>query len=156
MVENRPIGRILTHVILIFGVAFLCFPVWMALVASTHPPEALARSPIPLWFGDRLVENYRQLLTAGIPEVGGLSVGLMLTNSFIMAIGITIGKIIVSLLAAFAIVYFRFPFRMVFFWLIFMTLMLPVEVRILPTYDVMVKLKLLDTCLLYTSDAADD
>ncbi len=145
MVENNPVRAFFTHAILIFGVVFLCFPVWMALVASTHPPEALARAPIPLWFGGDAWTNYKQLLTQGIPEVGGLSVGLMMLNLAIMALGITLGKIAVSLLAAYAIVYFRFPFRMVFFWLIFMTLMLPVEVRILPTYDVMVKLRLLDT-----------
>ena len=145
MVENNRLLTIWTHTVLITGVLFLCFPVWMALVASTHPPDALARAPIPLWFGDRAIENYTQLLSGGIPEAGGVPVGMMMINSLVMALGITIGKIIVSLLAAFAIVYFRFPFRMGFFWMIFMTLMLPVEVRILPTYDVIVKLKMLDS-----------
>lgn len=145
MVENNLLRTILTHLTLMIGVFFLCFPVWMALVASTHPPESLARSPIPLWFGGQAVNNYKQLLSGGIPEAGGVPVGLMLVNSAIMALGITIGKIAVSLTAAFAIVFFRFPFRMGFFWLIFITLMLPVEVRILPTYDVMVNLGLLDS-----------
>ena len=145
MVEHRPILNILTHVTLIVGVLFLCFPVWMALVASTHPPEALSKSPIPLWFGGQAVENYSQLLSGGVPDAGGVPVGLMMFNSAIMALGITFGKISVSLIAAFAIVFFRFPFRMGFFWMIFVTLMLPVEVRILPTYDVMVNLNLLNT-----------
>ena len=145
MVENRPWLGVLTHATLILGVAFLCFPVWMALVASTHPGEALSRSPIPLWFGDQGWENYAQLLTEGSPAVGGVALSTMLWNSFIMAIGITVGKIAISLISAYAIVYFRFPFRMLFFWLIFITLMLPVEVRILPTYDVVASLGMLNS-----------
>jgi ABC-type spermidine/putrescine transport system permease subunit II len=145
MVENRPWLNILTHATLIFGVAFLCFPVWMALVASTHPGEALSRSPIPMWFGGQGWENYSQLLTEGSPAVGGVSLRTMLFNSFVMALGITFGKIAISLISAFAIVYFRFRFRLVFFWLIFITLMLPVEVRILPTYDVVASLGMLNS-----------
>ncbi|WP_371060390.1 sn-glycerol-3-phosphate ABC transporter permease UgpE [Rhodosalinus sp. 5P4] len=145
MVENRPLGTFLTHAVLIAGVAFLCFPVWMALVASTHGPEALSRAPIPLWFGDRGWENYRALLTTGLPEAGGVPVGLMMANSLVMALGIAVGKIAISLTAAYAIVYFRFPFRMGFFWMIFITLMLPVEVRILPTFDVITRLDMLNS-----------
>jgi sn-glycerol 3-phosphate transport system permease protein len=145
MVENRPVLAILTHVVLIAGIAFLCFPVWMALVASTHTGEALSRSPIPMWFGDQGWENYRTLMSGGVDQAGGVPVARMMWNSLIMAIGITFGKIAISLLSAFAIVYFRFPFRMVFFWLIFITLMLPVEVRILPTYDVVASLGMLNS-----------
>ncbi|GGH37000.1 carbohydrate ABC transporter membrane protein 2, CUT1 family [Cribrihabitans marinus] len=145
MVENRPLLTFLTHFALIMGVVFLCFPVWMALVASTHGPDALARSPIPMWFGDQGWQNYSQLLAAGLPEAGGVPLGRMMWNSLIMALGITFGKIAVSILAAYAVVYFRFPFRMGFFWMIFITLMLPVEVRILPTFDVVTKLGLLNT-----------
>ncbi|MEO1139937.1 MAG: sn-glycerol-3-phosphate ABC transporter permease UgpE [Pseudomonadota bacterium] len=145
MVENRPILTFLTHAVLILGVTFLCFPVWMALVASTHGPEALARAPIPLWFGDRAWTNYTQLISAGLPEAGGVPIGRMMFNSFIMAMVITIGKIAISLISAYAIVYFRFPFRMGFFWMIFVTLMLPVEVRILPTFDVVTKLGMLNS-----------
>ena len=117
----------------------------MALVASTHPPEALSINPIPMWFGGKGPENYTQLLSGGIPEAGGVSVGLMMTNSLIMALLITVGKIAVSLTAAFAIVYFRFRFRFIAFWLIFTTLMLPVEVRILPTFDVVASLGMLNS-----------
>ena len=145
MIENRPVLKILTHAVLILGVLFLCFPVWMALVASTHGPAALAKSPIPMWFGDQGWENYSQLLSAGLPEAGGVSIGLMMGNSLIMALVITIGKIAISILSAYAIVYFRFPFRMGFFWMIFVTLMLPVEVRILPTFDVVTRLGMLNT-----------
>ncbi|MFN3261579.1 MAG: sn-glycerol-3-phosphate ABC transporter permease UgpE [Pikeienuella sp.] len=145
MIENRPWLNVLTHAGLLLGVFFLCFPVWMALVASTHGPEALSRSPIPLWFGDRGWENYSQLLSGGLPEAGGVPVGMMMLNSLIMALLIAVGKIAVSIIAAYAIVYFRFPFRMGFFWMIFITLMLPVEVRILPTYDVIVRLDMLNS-----------
>jgi sn-glycerol 3-phosphate transport system permease protein len=145
MVENRPWLAVLTHTALIAGIVFLCFPVWMALVASTHTGEALSRSPIPMWFGDRGWENYRTLMSGGVDEAGGVPVARMMWNSLIMALGITFGKIAISLLSAFAIVYFRFPFRMLFFWLIFITLMLPVEVRILPTYDVVASLGMLNS-----------
>ncbi len=145
MIENRPVLNALTHGVLILGVAFLCFPVWMALVASTHPPEALSVRPLPLWFGDQGVANYTQLLSGGLPDAGGVPVGQMLFNSLIMALGITFGKIVISILSAYAIVYFRFPFRMGFFWLIFITLMLPVEVRILPTFDVITRLDMLNS-----------
>ena len=91
----------------------------MTLVASTHPGEVLSIKPLPVWFGDRFIENYSFLITEGLPGAGGVPVGRMMLNSLIMAVGITVGKITVSLLAAFAVVYFRFPFRMVFFWLIF-------------------------------------
>ena len=145
MVENRPLARALTHFALIMGVFFLCFPVWMALVASTHPADALSRAPIPLWFGNQAWENYSTVLSGGIAAAGGVPVGQMLWNSAIMALAVSFGKTAISLLSAFAVVYFRFPLRMVFFWMIFITLMLPVEVRILPTYDVMVNLQLLNT-----------
>ncbi|MEO0748575.1 MAG: sn-glycerol-3-phosphate ABC transporter permease UgpE, partial [Pseudomonadota bacterium] len=145
MVENRKASAVLTHIVLIAGIVFLCFPVWVALVASTHPGEALTKSPIPMWFGDHAVENYRQLLIEGVPAAGGVPLSTMMFNSLVMAIGITFGKIAISLISAFAIVYFRFPFRMTCFWLIFVTLMLPVEVRILPTYDVVASLGMLNS-----------
>lgn len=145
MVENRPFLTLMTHLLLILGVTFLCFPVWMALVASTHGPEALSHSPIPLWFGDRGWQNYSDLLVGGLADVGGVPVSRMMFNSLVMALVITFGKITVSIIAAYAIVYFRFPFRMAFFWMIFLTLMLPVEVRILPTFDVITKMGMLNS-----------
>ncbi len=145
MKPSATMFNILSHAVLIIGAVLVCFPVWMVVVASTHPPEALAINPIPMWFGDRFIENYHQLLFLGIGEAGGIPLWLMLGNSLVMALGITIGKVLVSIMAAFAIVYFRFRFRMTCFWLIFLTLMLPVEVRILPTYDVVVKLGLLNS-----------
>jgi sn-glycerol 3-phosphate transport system permease protein len=145
LIENRPWLNILTHAVLILGVAAVCFPVWMALVGSTHPGERLSQNPLPLWFGDRGYETYSELLGEGLADAGGVSVGRMLLNSLIMAVGITVGKIAVSLIAAYAIVFFHFAGRMVVFWLIFITLMLPVEVRILPTFDVAARLDLLNS-----------
>jgi sn-glycerol 3-phosphate transport system permease protein len=130
MVERRGWGFWLTHAGLIFGIALVCFPIWVTFVASTVTQADITRPPMPLIPGDRLIENYTTALFSTT------NVGRMLTNSLVMALGITIGKIVISIISAYAIVYFRFPFRMGFFWLIFLTLMLPVEVRIVPTYEV--------------------
>lgn len=143
MVENRPWLTFFSHAVLIAGVLVLAFPIYVTFVASTHSLDEITTT-FSLLPGDRLVENYRQALTQGSGEVGA-TVGTMMFNSLIMALGITFGKIFISLLAAFAIVYFRFRFRMFFFWMIFITLMLPVEVRILPTYKVAADLGLLDS-----------
>ena len=132
MVEKRGGNLWLTHAMLIFGVLIVFFPIWLAFVASTVEQQQIVRPPMPLWPGDKFLENYRRALFDGI----NVPVATMLMNSFVMAIGIAIGKIAISLLSAFAIVYFRFPFRTMFFWLIFLTLMLPIEVRIVPTYEV--------------------
>jgi sn-glycerol 3-phosphate transport system permease protein len=145
MIENRPMLTLFTHLVLILGVAAVCFPVWMAVVGSTHLGARLSQDPLPLWFGDQGWETYSGLLSEGLSDAGGVSVGKMLLNSLIMAVGITVGKIAVSLIAAYAIVFFRFPGRMLCFWLIFITLMLPVEVRILPTFDVAARLDLLNS-----------
>ena len=144
MVDNRPWLTWLTHGVLILGVIVLAFPIYVAFVASTHELQALLQSPMPLVPGASLVENYTHALTQGAKAVGA-PVWVMMFNSLVMALGIALGKIAISLLAAFAIVYFRFRFRMVFFWMIFITLMLPVEVRILPTYKVVADLGMLDT-----------
>ncbi len=144
MVENRPFLTFLSHAIIIAGLLIIVFPIYVAFVASTHATEDLVTTVQP-WFGNQLVENYRTVLAAGKVSAGGVPVGMMMWNSLIMAVGIVVGKIAISLLSAFAIVYFRFPLRMTCFWVIFLTLMLPVEVRILPTYKVVVDLGLLNT-----------
>jgi sn-glycerol 3-phosphate transport system permease protein len=143
MVEHRPWLTFLTHAILILGCLFIAFPIYTTFVASTHSLEDIT-SYFPLLPGRQLIENYHQAFTVGSGEVIA-TVWTMLMNSAIMAFGIAFGKIFISLLSAFAIVYFRFRFRMLFFWLIFITLMLPVEVRILPTYEVMADLKMLNS-----------
>ncbi|MFV0359369.1 sn-glycerol-3-phosphate ABC transporter permease UgpE [Tropicimonas sp.] len=132
MVETRGFGRWMTHLGLIVGVLVIFFPIWLAFVASTVDQQQIVRPPMPLLPGDRFFENYSRALSSGI----NAPVARMLLNSGIMAVGIATGKIAISLISAFAIVYFRFPGRKLFFWLIFLTLMLPVEVRIVPTYEV--------------------
>ena len=132
MVEKRGLGIWLNHAIMILGVLIVFFPIWLAFVASTVTQPEIVSPPMPLLPGDQFFINYKKALLAGV----NVPVGTMLTNSLIMAIGIAIGKIIISLLSAFAIVYFRFPGKKIFFWLIFITLMLPVEVRIVPTYEI--------------------
>ena len=141
MVEKRGAGLWLSHIGLIIGILLICFPIYLAFVASSVDQRDLVRPPMPLLPGDQLVENYTAALLAGI----NAPVWKMLLNSLFMALGIALGKIIISLLSAFAIVYFRFPLRNVFFWLIFMTLMLPVEVRIVPTYEVIANFGMLNS-----------
>jgi len=145
MVENRPYLTLLSHLVVIIGIVIIALPIWITFVASTHPMENLLTAPIPMWPGDRLWENYSLVLGAGIADAGGVPVSVMMMNSLIMALAITIGKIAISLISAYAIVYFNFPFRMTAFWLIFITLMLPVEVRILPTFKVVADLGMLNS-----------
>jgi len=145
MVERRPWLDFLSHGILILGVIVIAFPVYVTFVASTLSLEQIMSMPMPLWPGDRLIENYSQVLSAGTSTGSTAPVATMLFNSTVVALCITSGKILISLISAFAIVYFRFPFRMFFFWMIFITLMLPVEVRIIPTFQVIADLGMLNS-----------
>ena len=144
MVERRRGLTFMTHAILAIGVVILAFPIYVAFVASTHTLQAVLQTPMPLLPGEHFVDNYLQAMFGGTKAVG-IPVGRMMLNSLVMALGITVGKIAISIISAYAIVYFRFRFRMLFFWTIFITLMLPVEVRILPTYKVVSDLGMLDT-----------
>lgn len=145
MIENRPVARLLAHFWLILGVLIVAFPIWYTFSASTHSVRTILNPPLPLTPGDRFVENYGTALFGGVGRVGGVDLLTILFNTTVVALAIALGKIVISILSAFAIVFFRFPGRMVFFWMIFITLMLPVEVRILPTYQVIVDLGLIDT-----------
>jgi sn-glycerol 3-phosphate transport system permease protein len=145
MIENRPGLTLAAHLVLIFGVCVVALPVWVAFVASTHGPTAFMSGTIPMWPGPHLVENYSRMLDSGLSTSGTPAVGTMMLNSLIMALAIACGKIIISVLSAFAIVYFRFPFRGLAFWCIFITLMLPVEVRIVPTFQVVADLGMLNS-----------
>ena len=145
MVENRPWLNFFTHLILILGVIVVVFPVYVAFVASTQTAVEVEQAPMSLLPGAHFIENYMQILTEGGGTASRAPVGRMLFVSLMMAMGISIGKILISLVSAFAIVHFSFPGRKLCFWLIFITLMLPVEVRISPTYEVMADLHLLDS-----------
>lgn len=141
MVEKSGKGIWLIHGGLIIGITIVCFPIYLAFIASTVTQAELVRPPMPLLPGNQFLENYSRALFSGV----NAPVWKMLVNSMIMALGIAIGKIVISLLSAFAIVYFKFPLRGLFFWLIFMTLMLPVEVRIVPTYEVVANFGMLNS-----------
>ena len=141
MVQKTGSHLWLTHLFVIVGVLIIFFPIWLAFVASTVTQPEIVSPPMPILPGDQFIENYKAALFAGV----NVPVSKMLFNSLIMAVGIAIGKVIISLLSAFAIVYFRFPGRQAFFWLIFLTLMLPVEVRIVPTFEVVARFGLLNS-----------
>ncbi|WP_086993318.1 sn-glycerol-3-phosphate ABC transporter permease UgpE [Rhizobium sullae] len=145
MVENRPYLNFFTHLILIIGAATVVFPVYLAFIASTHGASDFMSGLVPMLPGDQLASNFSQLLNVGNSVAGAPPFALMLANSLLMAILIAVGKIAISIISAFAIVYFRFPLRLVAFWIIFLTLMLPVEVRILPTYKVVADLGMLNS-----------
>jgi sn-glycerol 3-phosphate transport system permease protein len=144
MVERRPWLTVLQHAVLIGGVLVVVFPIYITFIASTHTLREIFAAPMSLLPGSAMLENYNEALFQGATSIGA-PVARMMVVSLVMAVVIAVGKIAISMLSAFAIVYFRFPFRMVFFWLIFITLMLPVEVRILPTYKVIADLGMLDS-----------
>jgi sn-glycerol 3-phosphate transport system permease protein len=148
MIENRPLATFVAHMTLIIGVIVIGLPLYLTLIASTHTAEAIVQNvPMPLLPGDNFIESYRLALFGGKTTTGSTlpPAGSMLLVSLITALVIAIGKIAISLLSAFAVVYFRFPLRGLVFWMIFITLMLPVEVRILPTYKVVSDLGMLNT-----------
>ncbi|HUL55785.1 MAG TPA: ABC transporter permease subunit, partial [Usitatibacter sp.] len=145
MVENRPFTTLLAHVVLILGVVVVAFPLYVTFVASTLTYDQIITVPMPLTPGDQFFENYGQVLRSGSAKGSHAAVLPMLANSLAMAVGVAVGKIAISIVSAFAIVYFRFPLRRFFFWMIFVTLMLPIEVRIIPTYGVAASLHLLNS-----------
>jgi sn-glycerol 3-phosphate transport system permease protein len=145
MVEHRGISRFVPHLVLLIGVAIIAFPVYLCFVGSTHPQHITANGQMPLYPGPIFFETYYKTLFVGSSGSTREPVATMLMNSFIMACVIALGKIAISIISAFAVVYFKFPFRMAAFWLIFITLMLPVEVRIYPTYKIAADLNLLDS-----------
>ena len=145
MIEHRPGFIFFCHALLIASVMVVAFPLYIGFVASTHTALRMLQYPLPLLPGAEMLHNYATVLKHGVEGASAAPVGQMMWNSLVMALTIAIGKITISILSAFAIVYFRFPLKNFFFWMIFITLMLPVEVRILPTYKVVAELGLLDT-----------
>ena len=145
MIGQSSTGIYVAHAVLILGLVIVAFPIYYTFVASTQTLQTILRPPLPLTPGSEFWNNYGEALFGGVGRIGGVGARTLLLNTTVMALGIAVGKIVISILSAYAIVFFRFPFRMTIFWLIFITLMLPVEVRILPTYKVMVDLGLIDT-----------
>jgi sn-glycerol 3-phosphate transport system permease protein len=148
MIERRPVANAFGHLMLVAMIVIVAFPIYLAVVAASHTIQDVSQTPMPLLPGAELLTNTARALFDG-PQLVGVSGAtpaiVLMMNSLIMAISIAVGKIIISLLSAFAIVYFRFPLKNFFFWMIFITLMLPVEVRIIPTYKIVADLGLLDT-----------
>ncbi|MDO4706624.1 sn-glycerol-3-phosphate ABC transporter permease UgpE [Allofranklinella schreckenbergeri] len=146
MVERRPVLGFISHAVMLLGVFVVCFPLYLAFVASTHTVQDIVQAPMPLLPGEHFWETYKAaLLGSGEGAGSNAPVARMMWISFVTAMVIAVGKIAISLLSAFAIVYFRFPLKGLFFWLIFVTLMLPVEVRIGPTYQVIADLGMLNS-----------
>ena len=146
MVEKRSTQGMLAHVVVILGVIIVAFPIYLAFVASTHTAQEIVQRPMPMLPGANMLDSYKAALFGRESAAGSNApVMHMMWVSLVTALVIAIGKIAISLLSAFAIVYFRFPFKKTCFWAIFITLMLPVEVRILPTYKVLSDLNMLNT-----------
>ncbi len=145
MIDRRSGPDWFAHAVLWTGILVMAFPVYLTFIASTHEPATIANGQMPLVPGDKLLETYWQTIFVGPTRTSRMPVGAMMVNTLVMALVIAIGKIFISIVSAYAVVYFRFPFRRTAFWMIFMTLMLPVEVRIYPTYNVVASLGLLDT-----------
>jgi sn-glycerol 3-phosphate transport system permease protein len=145
VVERRPVLRVLAHAVMIIGALLVAFPVYLAFIASTHSAQEIMQAPMPIWPGSHFWESYQAALLGTGKASSAAPVARMIWVSFVITFIITFGKISISLLSAFAIVYFRFPLRNLCFWAIFITLMLPVEVRIGPTYQVVADLGLINT-----------
>jgi sn-glycerol 3-phosphate transport system permease protein len=145
MVSSGKSAWIIPHAVLLLGLVLVLFPVYVAFVASSLPLQDILDAPMTLVPGSDLLANYRDALALGTAGTNGQPVAAMMLNSLVMALAIAIGKIVISLPSAYAVVFFRFPLRRLCFWAIFVTLMLPVEVRIIPTYKIAADLGLIDT-----------
>ncbi len=129
MIERTPVLNILTHVILAVGFILLFLPLWIAFVAATHTIQAVNSAPVELWPGTQLWVNMQEAWVKS-------DFGQKFVNTLIVAVFVVVGKISIAAITAFGIVFFNHRLRMAIFWLIFITLMLPLEVRIVPTYAV--------------------
>ncbi|HET8748780.1 MAG TPA: sn-glycerol-3-phosphate ABC transporter permease UgpE [Ramlibacter sp.] len=146
MVENRPWLNLFSHAVLIAGIVVVAFPLYVTFVASTRTLEEILTVPMPLLPGDQLWQNYSTVLGTGTTRgITSGPVAQMMLNSLVVALAIALGKIAISIIASFAIVFFKFPLRNFFFWMIFVTLMLPVEVRIIPTFQVVSDLGMINS-----------
>ncbi len=137
--------KIIDHVVLLLGVFIMVAPVVVAFMTSTHEAAEIHREGLTLTWGNHFTETYGAVLSRQGGFTGQVTGARMLMNSLILGIGFAVGKIVLSMLAAYAIVYFRFRMATLFFWMIFTTLLLPLEVRILPSYEVMHQLHLINT-----------
>ena len=137
--------QLLSHLLLMLGIAFLALPLWMVFASSTHEPAVIIRDGMQLTLSDQFFETYFGVLTEKKGFTEQVTASTMVINSMILGVGFAVGKIIVSMTAAYAIVYFRFPLATLLFWVIFTTLLLPLEVRIIPSYKVVADLGMLNS-----------
>ncbi len=144
--RRQRLDRLWTHGWLLLGILVFAFPIYITLIGSTHDAATIGRGEVPLLPGSHALENYADAWSSSaVGRYATTPAARMLWNSAVMALLIAVGKIAVSLLSAYAVAFFRFPGRSLAFWMIFLTLMLPVEVRIIPTFQVMVQLSLINT-----------
>jgi sn-glycerol 3-phosphate transport system permease protein len=129
MIERSPILNTVTHVLMIIGLLLAAFPIYVVFIASTHDLPTVNRVPMSLWPGEHMIQNYSVVWNKS-------DFGNKMLNSLIVSVGVTVGKISLAAITAFSIVFFNYRARMFIFWSIFITLMLPLEVRIVPTYAV--------------------
>ena len=134
-----------THLILISGALFMTGPVWVAFMSSTHTAETIFSDGLQYWFDGHFLETYATVLFDEGGVMKKVTASRMLFNSLVLGVGFSVGKVIISIIAAYAIVYFRFRLAVPLFWIIFLTLLLPLEVRIVPSYVVVAGMGLLDT-----------
>ncbi|MBM7037107.1 sn-glycerol-3-phosphate ABC transporter permease UgpE [Vibrio ulleungensis] len=133
------------HLILIAGVLFMITPIWLIFASSTHDPNTIISDGLQWTIGDNLIGIYHEAWTNSLGFSGAVTAKTMMINSMIMGLGFAIGKIVIAITAAYALVYFRLPYATLWFWLIFVTLLLPLEVRIIPSYEVVAKLGMLNS-----------
>ncbi|MFV0448910.1 MAG: sn-glycerol-3-phosphate ABC transporter permease UgpE [Vibrio sp.] len=133
------------HLILIVGALFMLVPLWLIFASSTHEPNLLVSQGLQWDIGNNLSAVYSEAWNKSLGFTGDVTAQTMIFNSVIMGLGFAIGKIIISMMAAYALVYFRLPYASAWFWLIFVTLLLPLEVRIIPSYEVVSSLGMLNS-----------
>ncbi len=138
-------NRLSDHLILIAGALFMLVPLWLIFASSTHQPNTIVSEGLQWTLGDNLSAVYREAWNKSLGFAGNVTAQTMIVNSMIMGLGFAIGKIVISMMAAYALVYFRLPYASAWFWLIFITLLLPLEVRIIPSYEVVSNLGMLNS-----------
>ncbi|MCW8332503.1 sn-glycerol-3-phosphate ABC transporter permease UgpE [Vibrio sp. SCSIO 43135] len=138
-------NKLSDHLILIAGAMFMVVPIWLIFASSTHQPNTIISEGLQWWIGDNFSAVYHEAWNRSLGFAGDVTARTMIINSLIMGLGFSIGKILIALLAAYALVYFRLPYASAWFWLIFITLLLPLEVRIIPSYEVVSKLGMLNS-----------
>lgn len=141
----KKINVIFAHAFLLLFIMLLFLPIYLAVVAASHEASAMMQAPMPLLPGKHFFSNLSDIFNSGLDVTGGVPLKQMLLNSLLMAVLIAVGKIILAAGSAYALVYFDFPYKTLCFALIFATMMLPVEVRIVPTFQITASLGMLNS-----------